>query len=272
MISTNTAFIDSKLVVDGILPPESPISQFFGGKALRPEKSRNISAGIIVLPTDDLSITLDYFRIKLTDRIGLTSNHEVTDAAQAILEEQGVEGASTIANVRFFANGYSSMTQGFDLAINYQQSLLGGSFGSSLGFNHSSTEILHFDSQLLNQRAIINIENMVPNNKGTARIFFKKDNYTFHSRLRYFGPWSFTESDSVPEANKIDSGSETMLDVSLDINIDGIFSFSIGAENILDNKPDRFYPPGDCCGRIYSGTAPYASDGGFFYLKFTYYN
>lgn len=267
MTSTNTAVIDDVLVAEGILPPESEISQFFGSKPLTPEESKNISAGIVLLPQNNFLMTLDYFRIELTDRIGLTSNHEVTPAAQTILEAQGVAGASTIRNVRFFANGYSTITEGFDLNLNYQGMFKGGSLGSSLAFNRSSTRVNSFDTQLLSQRAIINIENMAPKPKATATLHFNKSQYMWRTRLRYFGPWAFTNSDSDPEADKVSLGSETLVDVSATYQVIRMFSVTAGAENIFDNFPDRAFEPGDCCGRVYAGSSPYGFDGGFYYLR-----
>ena len=52
-----------------------------GSKALVPEESDNYSAGLVITPTDNLTVTLDYWSIEKLDTIGLfgEENHTVLD-------------------------------------------------------------------------------------------------------------------------------------------------------------------------------------------------
>ena len=52
-----------------------------GSKALVPEESDNYSAGLVITPTDNLTLTLDYWSIEKLDTIGLfgEENHTVLD-------------------------------------------------------------------------------------------------------------------------------------------------------------------------------------------------
>lgn len=48
-------------IVRGTLPPDHPASVFYGGTALTPETSKNITAGFIWSPTDNHALTVDYY-------------------------------------------------------------------------------------------------------------------------------------------------------------------------------------------------------------------
>tara|TARA_R110002096_G_scaffold320929_15_gene515036 strand:- start:9104 stop:11548 length:2445 start_codon:yes stop_codon:yes gene_type:complete len=267
MINTGTSFIDGELIASGILPPTSPIAAYFGGKGLTPENATNFSAGIVLQPADNASITFDYYNIKITDRIGLTSNNTVTDEARAILIGQGVTSAATIGAVRFFTNGYDSRTTGFDIVGNYDVDMGEGQLRFTLGYNYNDTKILGFDPDVLNGRAILNIQNMVPKSKGTLSITYDYGDLVLSARAKYFGSWTFTESNAAPVENAVESGSELTLDISAAYNFAEHYTFKVGVDNLFDNYPDRFYAPGDCCGRVYSGASPYGFDGGFYYAR-----
>src|SRR3546814_8143337 len=58
--------------ITGIVSPSNPVAQLFGAQPLDREKSFNIAAGIVLTPARRLTFTLDYFNIKIDERIGLS--------------------------------------------------------------------------------------------------------------------------------------------------------------------------------------------------------
>ena len=62
------------LVNNGSIPSISPVAALRGGEPLAPEKSINYTAGV-VFDTGQFSLTADYFRINVSDRIGNTQLH-----------------------------------------------------------------------------------------------------------------------------------------------------------------------------------------------------
>ena len=52
-----TNFIGGNQVQTGTYPVDSPISQYFGSTGLKPEKSKNYGAGIVLKPAPGLTIT-----------------------------------------------------------------------------------------------------------------------------------------------------------------------------------------------------------------------
>jgi iron complex outermembrane recepter protein len=45
--------------------PSNPVALLFGARPLRPEKSFNIAAGVVFTPMRRLTLTIDYFNIKV---------------------------------------------------------------------------------------------------------------------------------------------------------------------------------------------------------------
>jgi outer membrane receptor protein involved in Fe transport len=43
---------------------------------IKPEKSKTFSAGIVIEPTKSLTVSLDYFQIKLRDKIGTVAEQD----------------------------------------------------------------------------------------------------------------------------------------------------------------------------------------------------
>ncbi|MBT8069199.1 MAG: TonB-dependent receptor [Gammaproteobacteria bacterium] len=66
-----------------------------GSKELKPEKSTNTSIGFVLEPTEGMMFTLDYWRIKKKDTIGLFGevNHSLLDALLRI--ENGLSGCAS---------------------------------------------------------------------------------------------------------------------------------------------------------------------------------
>lgn len=61
-------------VIQRTLLPTSEAAQLLGGSALKPEKSDNISLGLVWTPLDNASLTLDACHIDVSDRILLSEN------------------------------------------------------------------------------------------------------------------------------------------------------------------------------------------------------
>ena len=122
-----------------------------GSQDLRPEKSDNISVGIVFEPNDDLTLTLDYWRIEKTDTIGLfgTENHTLLDLLyrlenglancdsaafnpavnrQAVGEDEAAiytaAGICPAGDIRFAEDRYANLDKrtvaGFDVGAYYQ--------------------------------------------------------------------------------------------------------------------------------------------------------
>ena len=86
---------------NGTIPSISPVAALRGGVPLQPEKSVNYTAGV-AFDTGPFNYTADYFRINVSDRIGITSNFNLTDAEIDGLLAEGVDAARDLRTFRFF--------------------------------------------------------------------------------------------------------------------------------------------------------------------------
>ena len=146
--TTSTNFVSGVPVDISTVAVNSPLARALGSKDLKPEKSVNLSVGITANPLRGLSLTADFYQIKIDDRIVLTENlgpgnTALTGAQRTalgnILTANGFEG---IGAARFFINGLDTTTKGFDLIGSYRWRA--GNMGSWLftaAFNRNKTKI-----------------------------------------------------------------------------------------------------------------------------------
>ena len=104
----------------------SPVAQALGSKPLKPEKSVNLSFGATANPFRGLTLTADYYSIKIKDRIVLTENLGAAGARHRGAERGGqgaildANGFQSVGAARFFINGLDTTTHGVDVVATYR--------------------------------------------------------------------------------------------------------------------------------------------------------
>jgi iron complex outermembrane receptor protein len=145
--TTSTNFIGGLPVDISTLAVDSPVARTLGSKPLKPEKSLNLSVGATANPLRGLNITVDYYNIKIRDRVVLTENlgaagsgtAAVNAAVKAILDANGYQ---SVGAARFFINGLDTTTQGVDAVVSYRTPVDGfGTWNLTAAYNHSSNKI-----------------------------------------------------------------------------------------------------------------------------------
>jgi iron complex outermembrane receptor protein len=111
------------------LPPNSVGGKLLGlGNGLEPEKSTNYGIGFVFRPLEHLTSTLDFFYIRLNNRIvgseDLVGESGGTVLSPAILNAIAVNGNQldpgvTLIGANIFANGIDTRTEGFDFTLNF---------------------------------------------------------------------------------------------------------------------------------------------------------
>jgi iron complex outermembrane receptor protein len=121
----------------GLVNNNSPQSRLLGVPKLKAEKSLNYTAGLGVSPTENFNVTLDYYTIRVKNRIVLSSEIGHTDnpdggGLDQVLRDNG------IVSVSFFVNGIDTRTQGLDFVSSYRNIRAGrGVLGLSLAANYT---------------------------------------------------------------------------------------------------------------------------------------
>jgi iron complex outermembrane receptor protein len=120
----------------GIFPVNSAEARALGAKPLKPESSRNFSAGLALTPVDNLTFTSDFYYIALDDRITITGFLD-TDSVASILRSIG----SRAEAAQYFTNAINTRTRGLDVTGDYTVGTLGGTANLNAAFNFTRTTI-----------------------------------------------------------------------------------------------------------------------------------
>ncbi len=145
--TTSTNFIAGVPVDISTVAVNSPVARALGSKDLKAEKSRNISLGATFSPTSRLNFTMDYYNIRLKDRVVLTENlgaagtgtSAIQSAVKAILDTNGFQ---SVGAARFFINGLDTTTQGLDAVATLRTDFGGlGNWNFTAAYNLNETKI-----------------------------------------------------------------------------------------------------------------------------------
>ncbi|TBU90346.1 TonB-dependent receptor [Stutzerimonas kirkiae] len=251
------------------LPAYTALAQTLGAQELKAEKSQNLSAGIVLRPWGNASLTLDAYRIKVRDRIVLS---EILADAQtrATLDSLGLQ---SIYGVTYFTNGVDTTTHGFDLVGSQHFDLKGyGNLDLTLAYNRNRTSIDSID-QFDSGGAVIGRQV-----RGLITEGSPKDTLVLSARYAY-GDWDFwlsaTRYGRYGGYNNQDPSQDQYFDPDwvTDLSVTRrfkSFDVTLGGLNIFDQKPDlNASKMGvDGTGRqTYSSLAAYNPAGAYYYLK-----
>lgn len=270
-VSSTFANIDAitgQPFITGIVAPTNPVAILFGAKPLDPEKSFNITAGVVLTPARRLTFTLDYFNIKIEDRIGLSGGFTLTQAQRDQLVAAGISGGGDFRTIQFFGNAFDSRTQGVDAVLTYGFDMLRGKATLSANANYTKSEVTRAGPLITGDRErLLELEDFVPDWKGSLGFNYEGDRIGLTTSATYYGKWT----DFGPnEANDQTGGSEVLVDAELSYRLTKIFTLAVGGSNIFDNYPDREARAGQLInGFKYLRFSPIGFNGGFWYLRGT---
>ena len=96
---TTTADSSGNLIPSGTYPIGNPVAQVLGATDLENETSTSYTAGLVWTPGDKINITVDYYNIKIEDRLALSSN-TITQQNVDDLDAQGYPDAEPAAGFK----------------------------------------------------------------------------------------------------------------------------------------------------------------------------
>ncbi|MCC2548089.1 TonB-dependent receptor [Hymenobacter sp. BT175] len=223
---------------------------------LTPEKSTSYSAGIVLTPTSELSLTADTYLININDRITLSG---LLRPGSGI----GPELTQTLANNRvneaqFFTNLLDTRTQGLDLVANYRRAVGKGQFTVNAAANFTKTTTLRQNvpanfrtlqeddnptTNYIDPRQLSLIETGNPSSKILLGLNYTRGKLGVGMRNTYFGQVSYY--DVAPDPTVYDFGGYLLVfkpRVSTDLMLSYAptkgLNLTLGAQNILNVKPN----------------------------------
>jgi len=266
----STVFGGTALVDIATLPPTNPIAQLKGAQALTPEESRNISLGA-VWNSGDWLLTVDGYRIKVEDRIALSTSFDLTDAERAALVAAGNAEAASISSVTYFGNAFDTTTTGVDVVTSYRSDHFGGTTTYSLAANWNKTKVDRYDPDFIDEARVYKLEESLPSTKGYFSINHQRQVFHANVRLNYYSSWYEDHLDSgvVSAADgglPIYGGSAVIVDAEVGWKFASGLYLNLGAQNLFDKVPDD-NPYGGVAGAAYPVHSPYGFTGGFYYAR-----
>ena len=242
----------------------SQVARQFGIQNLQAEQSKNASVGIAAQLLDNLSVTLDAFRIDIRDRIVLTGHVSEDDDPRfaEILRPVGVSKA------QFFTNAISTRTQGLDLVLKHDWRIRHSILHFSIAGNFTQTklktnaeglpaihvsEVLHgFENVLFNREEIARIEVAQPRSKVIAHVLFSHKKLkasitaTRFGEVKYVHPddgqvesWVVNSLSGERESRDQVFSPKWVSDFNVGYRCTPGISLSLGGNNVFDVYPDE---------------------------------
>jgi iron complex outermembrane receptor protein len=242
-----TNVIAGEFVDIGIFPVDHPAALALGSRPLEEETAFNFSGGVAVTPVENLTITADYFHIRINNQILLGATFD-DDATLAILSAAGF---GTIQGVQYFTNGLDTRAQGVDVAGNLRVPAgPSGTLDVSASFNVTRNKIRNVDPLpqvlidagstepgLLDSVTAIGIEDERPDWRGTLQANLTVSRLSALGRVSYFGGFSSAQPGFC-DLCRDDYGGKGLVDAELGYRFN-LIKVAVGVRNLFDTYPDQ---------------------------------
>jgi iron complex outermembrane receptor protein len=287
------------------LPPNSTAAAMLGFQPLKPEKSKNFSAGIVLRPIPKLVATIDAYYIKIKDRIAgtapirgivngtpqtnlLSNGMTAYDAVMAAIAARGVviDSVPTVS-VQTFTNGIDTRTWGIDFAARYPVEFNFGKLDLALTGNYNETKVTKnlLGTALFTSQAESYLETAQPKYKVMFSALFTSGRFSANLRQSYQGKSVVLVYPAVSGFGPYEGvvKATPLTDLEFGYEVTDWATLSIGANNLLDKKPEI---PGLVPTTIASGTSPYVNgtstinspyghgtygtNGGYYYARLSF--
>lgn len=249
------------LVNRGTIPSTSAVAALRGGRQLEPESSKSLAAGVVV-EDGALRLTVDYFRVSISDRFAQTSTFSLTPAEVDQLVSEGITSAANLSEFRFFTNEFATRTQGIDIVGNYQA---GPTTNLNLLFNYTGTKVTDRNPDIVDDARVDQLERSLPRFRSVMSLL--QDIGPLNALIRGTYYDGFYDSElSDPDQRY---GSRIIFDAEVQVPLFDNASVAIGANNLFNTYPDE-NPGASGLGALYPESTPFGFNGGYYYLRLSY--
>ena len=263
----STNFVNGVPVDIATVAVDSPVAQALGAQPLKPEKSVNVSLGATANPLRGLTITADWYSIKINDRIVLTEilgsggSGNLSTTNTAITNLLATLGFPSFGATRFFINGIDTKTKGLDIVGSYN--LRAGDLGSwtlTAAYNRNRTRITDrapppgalstvANLVLFGRTESIRFTHGQPRDKIVLSADGDMGQFGLTARTTRYGKVISPSASLPPAPNQLDLnmilpddirlGRKWITDLEARWKPGGGATFALGANNLFDVYPDR---------------------------------
>ncbi|NWB09094.1 TonB-dependent receptor [Pseudomonas sp. D5002] len=264
------------------LPVDSDaVSSVVGAKKLKPEKSKNISLGVVTEFITGWNASLDAYQIEIDDRI-VNSSPIYGDIALAAISANGtVVNPGAEPAIMFFTNALDSRTRGVDLKVDHLTDLGGyGRIRWDLGASYTKNEILKLhdspaslgDQPLVSALNRYQLTSLTPKTKIIASANYAIDEWTVNLRLTHYA--KVTQLSNIGGSGATDYVNTAKARIITDLDVSRAFgplTLTVGANNLFNLYPNKtIVESRRNGGNVYPSFSPYGINGGFYYASATY--
>jgi len=278
------------------LPPGSAAARALGAQTLKPEKSRNASAGVTWDLARNARLTVDLYQIGIRDMIiksdPLTDANGSTLVRDALVSIGFVDPAAS-SSAQYNMNAARTTTRGVDIAAEATQryGALGQVRWSAL-YNYNKTRIDSINSNALlaaanatyapfGRVAQLQLTRSSPHDKLVLDANWDLPAFTTNLRTTRYGGWLEPAGSSAALGLDRSFTARWITDLDLTWKATRAINVSVGANNLFAIRPtrqpvlataDASLPGGS---RIdssnnYGSFSPFGVNGGFYYARLSY--
>ena len=266
------------------LAVDDPAAVALGAKPLKPEKSFNISGGVVLTPLPNFNLTIDAYQIDVDDRITITSTLTGT-AVSNILIASGIPASqANTLSAQYYTNAIDTRTRGIDIVASYKHNLFDAlAMQWNLGYNHNKTKITDIidnppelstiSFELFDRARRSNMTTNLPRTKLSISNLATLGDFTLSSRLTRFGKFQVlqngvTSGGVTTYPNDRSYGAKWITDMELGWQVTPLVNLAVGANNLFNVYPDETGQISATLGQgAYPGTSPIGFTGGFYYAR-----
>ena len=270
-ITTEYDFAKGDLVNKGTIPSTNPAVGVVTGKednSLDPETSNNFTGGFTV---DILGVnfTMDFFDIRLKNRLSVSQHFTLTAGQKADLIAAGVTSAANLETFQFFINDFATTTNGIDFVVTAP--IPNGNLIAV--YNFTSTEVGDYNPDTLDDRRIRELQENLPEHRASLTVAQSiTDMWGVLGRASYFSGW-FDSEDFLQNPDVLGTGEYTgrvIFDLETTYSVGSGLALTLGGRNILNTFPDENPNGADSVGNKYGQFSPFGFDGAYWYAKVGY--
>jgi iron complex outermembrane receptor protein len=209
--------------VSGLINNSSPQARILGIPKLNAEKSTNITVGIGAKPTRNFNFTVDYYNIKVADRIVL-----------------GDIVSTSFGDVAWFENSFDSRTSGLDFVANYTNIEIGtGKFDFNLSGNVTiqNERISPVASNNFSATLDALMFTSRPDTKWILGANYEIGKFGFSLNNTYFGKTTFRQA-GMDSRIKTEFTPKVVTDLGINFSATDKLTLSFNANNLLNVLPE----------------------------------
>ena len=256
-------------------PVADPAAIALGAQPLKPERSRDYSAGLVLTPGFGPYATLDFYQVDISDRIILSE-----DLTGPVVEDYLTSvGIPFVSGGRFFTNAVNTRTRGVDLVGTWPLTFGANDLKFTGGYSHNQTTIRHIRANppqlglaglelpVIGREEAGIITEGSPHNKAFVDANWRRDKWTLHAQLTRYGAFTFV----VPVLPGDQTyAARTLTDLSVSYRV-GNWTATLGANNLFNVYPQHSSPTNDFYGLLpYPEGSPFGFSGRYVHVNLGY--